>query len=105
MCRYGAEQVAFGRASAAAAEFVKEHPMLTVVAIGMLAILTPWVVEQLGFTVLGPVKCGYLDNAEVYRQERTLLMWDSWDPLRHGDSRHFRARRRDHYSHTCRGWG
>ena len=56
MCRYGAEQAAFDRAGAAAAEFVKEHPVLTVVAIGMLAILAPWVVEQLGFTVLGPVK-------------------------------------------------
>ena len=52
----GKAKAAYDRASAAAAEFVKEHPMLTAIAIGMLAILAPRVVELLGFAVLGPVK-------------------------------------------------
>ena len=41
-------------------EFAHEHPILTgvfctVVALGVLAILTPWILEILGFEALGPV--------------------------------------------------
>lgn len=59
---------AFDRASAAANEFVQEHPVfaaaiVTVAAIGILVLLVPWVVEALGFAELGPVEgtlvCGY----------------------------------------------
>ncbi|KAK3724049.1 hypothetical protein LTR37_001171 [Vermiconidia calcicola] len=52
---------AFDRASAAANEFVQEHPVfaaaiVTVAAIGILVLLVPWVVEALGFAELGPVE-------------------------------------------------
>ena len=52
---------AFDRASAVASDFVQAHPvltaaMVTVIAIGILAILTPWAVEALGFGELGPVE-------------------------------------------------
>lgn len=56
----GAMKDAFDKSSAAAEMYVKEHPVLTkvvvtVVAIGILAILVPWAVEALGFAELGPV--------------------------------------------------
>ena len=52
---------AFDKASAAAEKFVHEHPvfaaaLLTVVAIGILVLLVPWVVEALGFGELGPIE-------------------------------------------------
>ena len=52
---------AFDKASAIAVEFIKEHPILkdviiTVIAIGILAILLPWAVEALGFGELGPIE-------------------------------------------------
>lgn len=57
----GAAKVAFDKASAVAAKFVKEHPVLTavivtVIAIGILVYLAPWVVEALGFGELGPLE-------------------------------------------------
>ncbi|KAI4944825.1 hypothetical protein J4E91_008513 [Alternaria rosae] len=37
--------------------FVIEHPvMCTVIALGVLAIIAPWVLEALGFTELGPIE-------------------------------------------------
>ncbi len=52
---------AFDKASTTADQFIKEHPALvevviTVVAIGILALLVPWAVEALGFAELGPVE-------------------------------------------------
>lgn len=49
------------KASAAAVEFVREHPVftevvVTIVAIGILVIIFPWAVEALGFGELGPVE-------------------------------------------------
>ncbi|KAJ0289535.1 hypothetical protein CBS470a_004345 [Colletotrichum nupharicola] len=36
--------------------FVEEHPVLvTIIAIGILVIIAPWVIEALGFGELGPV--------------------------------------------------
>lgn len=55
-----AARAALERARADAAGWVREHPVLagvlgTVVALGVLAVLVPWVVEVgLGFEVLGP---------------------------------------------------
>ena len=47
---------AFDKATAAAAEFAKEHPVwTTVIALGILVELLPWVVEALGFAELGPI--------------------------------------------------
>jgi hypothetical protein len=46
--------------------FVKEHPVfVTVVALGVLVIIAPWVLEALGFAELGPIEgafktCCYL---------------------------------------------
>ncbi|EXF77594.1 hypothetical protein CFIO01_11671 [Colletotrichum fioriniae PJ7] len=37
-------------------EFAKEHPVfVTIIAIGVLVIVAPWVVEALGFGELGPI--------------------------------------------------
>lgn len=52
---------AFEKASVAARQFVREHPVLarvfvTIVALGVLALLVPWVIKALGFGILGPVK-------------------------------------------------
>ena len=52
---------AFDKPSAAANQFAKEHPvytavLVTVVAIGILVIVAPWVVEALGFGELGPIE-------------------------------------------------
>ncbi|KAF9895126.1 hypothetical protein FE257_000028 [Aspergillus nanangensis] len=44
-------------ATDAAFEFAKEHPVYTtILAIGVLVILTPWVIEALGFSELGPIE-------------------------------------------------
>jgi len=57
----GPMKEAFDKASEEAERFVKEHPVLTavlvtVVALGILAILTPWAISALGFGELGPVE-------------------------------------------------
>ncbi|KAK1675163.1 hypothetical protein BDP55DRAFT_728951 [Colletotrichum godetiae] len=37
-------------------EFAKEHPVfMTIIAIGVLVIIAPWVIEALGFGELGPI--------------------------------------------------
>ena len=53
----------FDRASEEADKFVRQHPVfaaaiVTIVAIGVLVLLLPWVVEALGFGELGPVEGG-----------------------------------------------
>ena len=57
----GAMKEAYDKAAAIASDFVHKHPVLTaviatVIAIGILAILTPWAVEALGFGELGPIE-------------------------------------------------
>lgn len=48
---------AFDKAVAAATGFACDHPVYaTLIAIGILVLLLPWVVEVLGFTELGPVE-------------------------------------------------
>ena len=48
---------AFDKAVAAAVEFAKEHPVwTTIIALGILVELLPWVIEALGFAELGPVE-------------------------------------------------
>ena len=45
------------RAAEAAVGFVKEHPAYcTIIALGILVIVAPWVLEILGFAELGPVE-------------------------------------------------
>lgn len=66
---------AFDRATEEARVFVTEHPVLvTVIAIGILALLVPWTLEVLGFAELGivegeylvyfPIRAGCLDTGE-----------------------------------------
>jgi len=57
----GAMQETYDKVRGVAEDFVKEHPILTavivtVIAIGILAVLVPWAVEALGFGELGPVE-------------------------------------------------
>ncbi|KAL2005200.1 hypothetical protein VTN00DRAFT_3050 [Thermoascus crustaceus] len=48
---------AFVRATEAAVDFPREHPVyFTIIALGILVILTPWVIEALGFGELGPIE-------------------------------------------------
>lgn len=45
------------RAGAAAFDFAKEHPVYaTIIALGVLVVMAPWVLEVLGFAELGPVE-------------------------------------------------
>lgn len=40
-----------------AVEFAKEHPVYcTIIALGVLVVLAPWVIEALGFGELGPIE-------------------------------------------------
>ncbi|KAF2274517.1 uncharacterized protein EI97DRAFT_101126 [Westerdykella ornata] len=55
-----AMESAVERARVGAEEFVREHPIwagviLTVIALGALYLLAPWIIEALGFTELGPL--------------------------------------------------
>ncbi len=57
----------FEKATTAALEFAKEHPVyFTIIALGVLVVLAPWVIEALGFAELGPVKSK--SNAEIYKK-------------------------------------
>ena len=48
---------ALEKSGAAAMEFSKEHPVYTtVIALGVLIVLMPWVLELLGFGELGPIE-------------------------------------------------
>ena len=47
---------ALSKAKEAAVKFAKEHPVFaTLLALGVLAVLAPWVLEILGFGELGPI--------------------------------------------------
>ena len=53
----GAMTDAVDKATTAAIEFAKEHPVFcTIVALGVLVLLAPWVIEALGFGELGPIE-------------------------------------------------
>jgi hypothetical protein len=52
-----AMQEAFDMAVNEATELAHDHPIFcTVLALGILAMLMPWVIEALGFAELGPVE-------------------------------------------------
>ena len=49
---------ALGRSMKDALQWAKEHPgivLCTIIALGILVIMTPWVIEALGFAARGPV--------------------------------------------------
>jgi hypothetical protein len=83
---------AYGKAVAVAGEIfeklaqeTKEHPelaavLLTLLAIGVMAVLMPWVLEMLGFAAEGPVAGeSHSDSATAERElnpfEERLLTW------------------------------
>jgi enamine deaminase RidA (YjgF/YER057c/UK114 family) len=56
MQKEGPLKAAVGKAIQAAANFAKDHPVwTTLIAIGVLVELLPWVIEALGFGIRGPV--------------------------------------------------
>lgn len=65
------------RATAEAVGFAKEHPAYcTLVALGILVVMAPWVLEIFGFAELGPVEGKPIlrqDSPEVYSFRRTEL--------------------------------
>ena len=49
--------------------FVIQHPvMCTIIALGVLIVIAPWVIEALGFAELGPVEGAYTEGSkpEIY---------------------------------------
>lgn len=59
---------AFDKATRAAIGFARDHPVYcTIIALGILVLLTPWVIEAIGFGELGPVE-GKNDIRNVRRQ-------------------------------------
>ena len=53
---------AFDRAVKEAAQFSRDHPVFcTLLALGILAVLAPYLLEALGFAELGPVEGGELN--------------------------------------------
>ena len=65
---------AFDRAVDAAVGFARDHPVYTtIIAIGILVLLLPWVVEALGFAELGPVEGNIPLSCDASRTD--MLMW------------------------------
>lgn len=51
---------AFDKATEAAIGFARDHPVYcTIIALGILVLLVPWVIEAIGFAELGPVQGSY----------------------------------------------
>jgi len=76
----GAMKEAFDKASAKVEEFMKEHPILTavavtVVAMGILALLTPWAISALGFGELGPIEGSF---AALWQSTFPNVAYGSW---------------------------
>jgi hypothetical protein len=58
MAKAAADAVA--QAKKAAIGFATEHPVYaTLIALGVLAVLTPWILEVLGFGELGPIEASF----------------------------------------------
>ncbi|KAK0664167.1 hypothetical protein DIS24_g477 [Lasiodiplodia hormozganensis] len=54
---------------AAAEEFAREHPVYTtIIAIGVLAVLSPWVLEAVGFGELGPIEGTHISTDQGQEQ-------------------------------------
>lgn len=46
--------------------FVIQHPvMCTIIALGVLVVIAPWVIEALGFAELGPVEGAYTERCKT----------------------------------------
>jgi hypothetical protein len=59
---------AFDKATDAAISFVRDHPVYcTIIALGILVVLAPWVLEAVGFGELGPIE-GKIDFRNMRRQ-------------------------------------
>ncbi|KAK5083354.1 hypothetical protein LTR70_006435 [Exophiala xenobiotica] len=65
---------AFEKASAEAVGFAKEHPAYcTLIALGILVLMAPWVLEILGFAELGPVEALWQARYAGYVPEGSLF--------------------------------
>lgn len=59
---------AFDKATDAAISFARDHPVYcTIIALGILVVLAPWVLEAVGFGELGPIE-GKIDFQNIRRQ-------------------------------------
>ena len=53
--------------------FVIQHPvMCTIIALGVLVIIAPWVIEALGFGELGPMEGAYIKCCMIYFRRHSL---------------------------------
>lgn len=67
-----AVKAAAEKAAEAAVGFAKEHPVyFTIIALGILVLIAPWVLEVLGFAELGPIE-GRSFPAKSYRTNQDL---------------------------------
>jgi hypothetical protein len=71
----GAMKETYDKVREVAENFVKEHPILTavivtVIAIGILAVLVPWAVEALGFGELGPIEGRFFSIMPLVRSNK-----------------------------------
>jgi len=79
----GAMKEAYDKANIVVNEFVEEHPVLTAVlitllAIGVLAILTPILLEILGFGELGPIEGSFAARLQSTFPNVTKGSWFSF---------------------------
>lgn len=80
-------RIAVERSTKEAIGFARDHPAYaTLIALGVLAILTPWVIEALGFSELGPVEgsfaaawqrlyAGFVPKGSLFSFFQRLGMW------------------------------
>ncbi|KAH0559347.1 hypothetical protein GP486_004135 [Trichoglossum hirsutum] len=77
---------AIEKAASAAVEFAREHPVYTtIIALGVLVLLMPWVIEALGFGELGPIEgklwsfneCRRRNNTDARRLGTFASWWQS----------------------------
>lgn len=60
---------AVAQAKTEAFDFVKDHPIFfTIIALGVLVLLMPWVISALGFGELGPIEGELPTNFRVQRR-------------------------------------
>ncbi|KAK5454968.1 hypothetical protein LTS15_005688 [Exophiala xenobiotica] len=79
----GAKKEAYDKALAIASDFTKEHPVLiaailTIVAIGILVYLAPWVVEVLGFGEFGPAEGSFAAFWQSTFPDVEAGSWFAW---------------------------
>ncbi|KIW95157.1 uncharacterized protein Z519_03741 [Cladophialophora bantiana CBS 173.52] len=79
----GAIKKAYDKAYDIASEFTRDHPVLaaailTLVAIGILVYLAPWVIEALGFGELGPIEGSFAAFWQSTFPDVEAGSWFAW---------------------------